>query len=181
MVIAQRLKQAIAATVMLLVGCGIATAHTYHAIRTSMSLNETSGSVEIVHRAFAADVSALLAKEQNKPVEISDSAAHQLWLQDYWQRFFAVLDADQQPLELTWVGAEVDDHYVWVYQEYQGDVAKLLEAQIHNGLLMGKFDHQVNTVDVTLGEHKAALVFTESHLRKALLSAENAEQHHHHH
>ncbi|MBW8189831.1 hypothetical protein K0504_02190 [Neiella marina] len=176
----QLFKRALAATLLLLVGCSAVSAHTYHAIRTTISQNENSGTVEIVHRAFAADVSALLAAEQNKAVEISDSNDHQQWLQSYWNRYFALLDSNKKDLPLSWVGVEVDDHYVWVYQEYQGNVKTLMEAQLHNGLLMGKFDHQINTVDVKLDSHKAALVFTETNLRQPLLAPPAQSSHHHH-
>ncbi|WP_143824454.1 DUF6702 family protein [Neiella marina] len=167
--------------VLLVMSCGAAMAHTYHAIRTTMTLNAETGSVEIIHRVFANDLGAVLAAEQNQRLELSESAAHQQWTEQYWQRYFAVLDRHDQPIELTWVGMEIDDHYAWVYQEYHGDIAELLASDIHNGLLMGNFDHQINTVDVVLAEHKSALVFSEAKLRQAIKHSSKAGDHHHHH
>ncbi|MBD1388116.1 hypothetical protein IC617_01615 [Neiella sp. HB171785] len=165
--------------VLWLMSCGTAMAHTYHAIRTTMTLNEQTGSVEIIHRVFANDLAAVLGKAKNQRVELSDSAEHQQWTAQYWQRYFAVLDHHEQPLELSWVGMEIDDHYVWVYQEYQGDVAKLIASDIHNGLLMGQFDHQINTVDVVLADHQSALVFSEAKLRQPIQHDSAPTEHHH--
>lgn len=142
-------------------------AHSYHAVRTTVSFNPHSGAVELVHRTFAADLNLLLSQQLAQPHELT-APADDAWLQGYWQRYFAVLASDGTPLPLHWVGFEVDEHDVWIYQEYRGSLQQLQQARIHNGLLFGQFEHQVNTVDVVLPEQKRALVFTEQAIEQPL-------------
>ena len=149
-------------------------AHDYHAVRTQIQLNEATGSVEIIHHAFVADLNLVLRQELKQHYELGHKTSDEPWLRGYWHQYFGLLDHQGNTIQLQWVGMEFDQHDLWLYQEYTGDLNTLLQSRVHNGLLFGQFDHQVNTVDVKLGSHKAALVFTPGKLNQPLLSQGSA-------
>lgn len=155
----------------------LAHAHSYHAVRTQVQFNQESGVVEIIHRAFVADLSSVMSKELGKPYELT--TRDEAWVQSYWDNYFGFLGEAEQALPISWVGMELDHHDLWVYQEYHGDIARLKASRLHNGLLFGQFEHQVNTVDVKLGEDKTALIFTEQKSQQPLLAKPSQHSHHH--
>lgn len=154
-------------------------AHNYHAVRTKVQLNEQTGSVEIIHRAFVNDFNTVISLELNEYHELAETSWDERWVMGYWNRYFGLLTADDKPVALEWVGMEIDDHYLWVYQEYKGKLLNLQNTKLHNGLLFGQFEHQINTVDVKLGKEKAALVFTNRKTLQFLLKPSNVEAHSH--
>ncbi len=154
---------------LLLLVSGLSWGHTYHAVRTQIQFNEHTRTVEIVHRAFVNDLSSLMEQELGEHHEISQTEQDNQWLKAYWQRYFAFVGDDRQRLPVNWVGFEVNDYDLWIYQEYTGDLQTLMDSTIHNGLLFGYYEHQVNTVDINLGGLQNALVFTLQNLRQPMM------------
>lgn len=159
----------------LLLTTSLVWAHDYHAVRTQVQLNEQTGSVEIIHRAFVSDLNQVVSLQRQTKTELGQNNSDEHWVMSYWNQYFGLLDQQGNPIQLQWVGMEIDQHDLWVYQEYQGDLAALLKAKVHNGLLFGQFDHQVNTVDVKLGQQQAALVFTEGNIQQPILTSAMTE------
>ncbi|MCM2678129.1 DUF6702 family protein [Echinimonas agarilytica] len=143
----------------------VASAHTYNAIRTTIASNPNSDHVEIIHKVFIDDLNTVVSRELSEFHELSNETSDLVWIREYWTERFAMTSPDGTPIVLEWVGAEFDDHFVWVYQEYTGPVESLSKFWVANRLLFGEFKHQINTVDIAIGGSKEALIFTQHAVR----------------
>lgn len=100
--------------VVLLMGAGTAIAHRGHGAWTNVTWAEDR--FEIVHRIHLADAIELL--RGMAPDAVIDSIEGQARLALYVESRFTIYNADGTPVSLDTIGAEIDDDFLVVYQEW---------------------------------------------------------------
>ena len=78
----------------------------------------------------------------------------------YFTQLF-VLEADGEPIQLEWVGAEIEGELLWAYLEAVMTEPPA-EARVFNRLLFAAFDGQTNTVVATLGGPPRSFDFSDA-------------------
>ncbi|KVX00096.1 DUF6702 family protein [Shewanella frigidimarina] len=96
---------------------GNATAHQQKEAYTSIVFNQRSGMLEIQHRFYLHDAEHAAQQVIDKNTDlISDPVGREAFA-FYAISTFSMLDQQQHPLTLTYVGTELEGKYLWVYQE----------------------------------------------------------------
>ncbi|MAK64687.1 MAG: hypothetical protein CMF75_08125 [Maricaulis sp.] len=119
-----------------------ASAHRVHAGVTEISVNPRTGEMEIIHRVYGHDLLEAVG-EETEPAET--------WLQTeeglervgaYAGTRFRMGDGDGNLIALSYVGAEADGEFAWVY--FAAPAPEQTEAFIvDNDILADHFDDQV--------------------------------------
>ena len=131
-------------------------AHKFHTSLTTVEWNETAQSLEVVMQLFSDDLKVAASKLAGW--EVSLSRKHESAIFDYVEKKFIVLDKSGDPLNLTWVGMEMDVSRVWVYVEVP--LANGLdELSLEQSVFLEMFDDQVNTVNIHIGKARHTLIF----------------------
>ncbi len=136
-----------------------AWAHRYHAAISTVTRDNDSGTIEIEHRLFMHDLEPILLALHNNELQL-DGVDGEAAIRAYVEQHFAVLDAQQQPLALQWVGVELDQTYATIYQELPS--APPLPQLFYRNQLLTEIPTQVNTVNLNDGLLHTSLVFTHS-------------------
>jgi len=108
-------------------------AHQQKSAITRILFNSNSGNLEIMHRFFVHDAehaAGLIFGEEQDLLESVES--RELFSSYVINRFAVTIDNAATPLQLDYVGAEVDGQYLWVYQEIAlpADVKGLTIVQV---------------------------------------------------
>lgn len=98
----------------MITGSGAADAHRGHGAWTDVTW--AGDRFEITHRMHLADAIELL--RGIAPDTVVDSIEGQARLALYVESRFAIQDADGTPVALDTIGAEIDDDFLLVYQEW---------------------------------------------------------------
>jgi len=137
-------------------------AHRLPGSLTSISVNQSTGVVEIVHRLHYHDAETGLAQLLGMPGFSLNTVEGRARLALYVEERFAVADQSSgepdQLLQLNLVGAEADGEFMLVYQEYNGQLPGRLA--IRNDILRDIFPAQVNQVNLSIGQHVKSLTFS---------------------
>lgn len=152
----------IAKRALVLLLCGLAAnavAHRYFFSISDLSLNDTTQSIEIIHQLTAHDLDNAIAESK----QIHFSVAHpdyENFIRQYLEAHFK-LHYQGQVVPLTWVGFEINQGNVFLYQEAEFNYS-LIGLKITNSLLIESYKKQVNTVNFNDKSIKGSLTFNKS-------------------
>ncbi|MEO0412121.1 MAG: DUF6702 family protein [Pseudomonadota bacterium] len=126
---------------------------------TTIEWNDAAGALEIIHRLHTHDAAhaAMLTQDTADHSVMGPKNLAALGL--YVERRFGLFNNQGIPIEVEFVGAEMQGDYALVYQE-----AALKRAPaslgVRNDLLNDIQSDQINHVNITLHEQTRTLVFT---------------------
>lgn len=96
---------------------GSAAAHQLKTAITTVLFNERTENIEVMHRFYLHDAEHALSQVVEGGADLHASEASQQAFSEYVLEHFAMTDLDEQPLELSTVGYQIDGPHFWVYQE----------------------------------------------------------------
>jgi hypothetical protein len=121
--------------------------HPFHVSVCEMKYNAPAQRLEIIHKIFWDDLEDGLSQMTGKRENISsptDSAYVQGLIQKYLDTHF-VLSIEGQKLDISFVGAELEEDAFWCYQMVS-DLPSFSSIRVQNKLLMEVFDDQMNLI-----------------------------------
>ncbi|KID57581.1 hypothetical protein JF50_10390 [Pseudoalteromonas luteoviolacea] len=125
----------------------VVSAHQQKAAETTVLFNKNSGHLEIMHRFYLHDTEHAVQSLFDKKADILNSKATQQQFADYVAKHFQLKALNDQSVELTNVGFEVEGKFFWVYQETT--LPKEVQGlKMYNGSLRDLWPAQVNMVNV---------------------------------
>ena len=128
---------------------------------TTVTYNENTDSVEIIHRLHRHDAEQAMIQVIAEPgvdlMEVAVQARLALYAEAHFQIARVVDGQPGQALGLELVGAELDGDYVLIYQEYPGHLPS--EIAVRDDILRDLFPEQVNRVNITTATGTKTLVF----------------------
>jgi uncharacterized protein DUF6702 len=117
-------------------------AHRMHAGVTEIAVNERTGELEIIHRVYGHDLMEALDRtdlDADTYLATPDGLAA---VGAYAGRTFRMADTDGELLDLSYVGAEADGEFTWIY--FSAAIpAEQASFIVDNDLLAETFDDQV--------------------------------------
>jgi len=141
---------------MVLVTLGRLSAHTYFEGISSMTVNQRSGNLEIVHQFTTHDLLVVLAQKYDQKVEI-ESANFEPLLKNYWLENFN-LSKENQSLTIDWIGVEAGINLTTIYQEVQ-NLNNLSGLKVKHQILMDLHPEQINRLNFADGQEKGTKIF----------------------
>lgn len=140
---------------MTLVLCGFAAEHKFYMSLTDVSYNDRSSSLELTSRFFTDDVERAISSDE-RLLKIDESMDEDLLplIQDFYMQGIA-LDEQDEKIDLTFIGYEVENELFWCYAEAQ-DMEKVEQLKVSGKWLFDLFDSQVNIINVHIGEVRSA-------------------------
>ncbi|MDB5959181.1 MAG: hypothetical protein JWP59_475 [Massilia sp.] len=143
---------------LLLTAGASAFAHRFHTGFTDLSVNQRSGSLEVVHTLHTDDVDALLANLYQRQFDLTHPEDEAV-LRKYIEKQFWIVGAGGKRLPLHWVGLTVGPETVVVYQEIEN--TPLSQANvIHHDILSDFLADQTNTLNITENGAVRTLAFS---------------------
>jgi len=143
---------------LLLMASG-AAAHQLHTASTTVSYNERSGQIEVMHRFFLHDAEHAVKQLFDSSADMHSKPATQQQFADYVASQFAVASLTGQPLALELVGFQIDGREFWVYQEVARP-ADLTGLNIRQPVLQDIWVEQRNLVNVEgFSEQRQSVTF----------------------
>ncbi len=133
-----------------------ATAHPFHESQAEIDYSGECSCLEITVRVKAEEMEAALIRTQAPRLPLED-ARMQEQLKAYMRQHFTVLDAAGKPVELQWIGLEIDSLGAWMYLQ---SVKVQLPLQLHNDVLLEHEVEQTNRVLFRANGGKQALSFS---------------------
>lgn len=127
----------------------IAWAHPQKASLTDVTLNARTESVEVVHRFVLHDAEQAVQRLNGAGASLLDDP-DQLEAFALYVAERVIASTDAGSVELTLLGGEIDDGYVWIYQE-TGIQPALNSLKLTSKALFDVFPTQQNTVNVRIG------------------------------
>ena len=133
-------------------------AHQQKTAVTRLLFNANSGNLEVMHRLFLHDAEHAASVVFGEKQDLIESADSRALFGSYVVNRFAIALADEAstPVELRYLGEEIDGQYLWVYQEAVGFIEDFAEQR--TGSL-------VNGSSVNGEERPSALFLVNSVLR----------------
>lgn len=136
-------------------------AHQQKAAETTVLFNKNSGQLEIMHRFYLHDTEHAVQSLFDKNADILDSKETQQQFADYVAKQFLARTLDNQPLELSAVGFEVEGKFFWVYQEVKTP-EEIKGLKLFNGSLRELWPTQINMVNIEGKGKVRTLYFSEN-------------------
>ena len=117
-------------------------AHRMKAGATEIAVNERTGEMEIIHRVYAHDLLEALGNLELDETELLSSQSGLAQIEQLVRAEFRVAEGDGRLLELTYVGAELDGEFAWIYftAPVPADASSFV---VDNDLLSNAFEDQV--------------------------------------
>lgn len=142
------------------------SAHPFHVSVCDIFFNEKAKSVEITHKIFLDDLEEALKEDAGYSVDIlkrlENNQLKELLINYLKSNFSCAVDGEK--LTLTYIGSEVQEDALWVYQEAV-NVERFSEVEVKNTVLLGLFDDQTNLVHVKKGKKIKSLRLYDGHKR----------------
>ena len=138
-----------------------AHAHQIKAAITTVLFNPRTENIEVMHRFNLHDAEHAVKALFNKHADILDDEKTQQEFADYVTEHFALLNNENEPLDLSLVGFEVEGKHFWVYQETAQPPA-LEGLKIRHDALRDLWPTQVNTLNVEGNGPIKTLTFTDN-------------------
>lgn len=137
-----------------------ASAHELKSALTEILFNPRSGHVEIAHRFIIHDAEHASDAGRGEAVDLAgDPVARRRFARRVASQF-AIADASGTPYDLTLVGSEIENGYLWVYQEIDIDTVSTDTILIRQDALRAHWPDQVNRVNVRRASEVRSLRFT---------------------
>ena len=93
------------------------SAHQLKTASTSVLFSERSGLIEVSHRFYLHDAEHAVKQLFDKNADIREKPSTQAQFAAYVEQHFGLQTSNQEPVQLTSVGYEVDGVNFWIYQE----------------------------------------------------------------
>lgn len=137
---------------------GAAAAHAAKAAVTEILFNDRTGNIEVAHRFSLHDAEhAVLKRTGVRPDLISDAAAREAFAVYVTERF-EIETQTGEAMALTLLGAEIEEGYIWVYEEAT-DGGALQGLSIRHDALRDIWPEQSNLVNISRGGVIQSVVF----------------------
>jgi hypothetical protein len=134
----------------------IAMAHKMDSALSTINVSE-NGAVEITHRIFAHDIEHQF-ELSNIGMDYFETAAGQQQIETYLRQAFVFNDGQNQPIALSFVGAQIEGDLLYVY--FEGQIAQNREFMIDSNILNLFSATQTNFVNLHFGEITKSIVFS---------------------
>jgi hypothetical protein len=137
---------------------GAALAHQQKIAITTVSVNQRTGMIEVVHQVPVHDAEHALAVQGVRLPDIVGSAKSRDDFARYVARRFLIA-VDGKPVSLDYVGAEISGGSLMVYQEApapEGDAV----VEVNSQILTDVWARQENRVNLGGGTRVETLIFT---------------------
>lgn len=146
----------------------MASSHEQKAVVSTVSLNQRTGLLEIVHRFSLHDVEHAVRDLGWRDSDILARVGDQ-------QRFARLVTAQfsltlAHPLPLRLVGQELEGRYLWVYQEVEA-AQDLTALTVSSTVLRDLWPNHRHMVNVTVSDELRTLVFTNQVSQQTVPSA----------
>lgn len=154
-------------TLLLLIGALVQPvfAHRFFESLSSLNINQKNGNLEIIHRITAHDMLIILS--ETKKINLTyDTPNFEQMVRQYVEHHF-VLMSENRRLNTQWVGLEIEQAQVLVYQEVSGNIS-LNNLQVENALLLPFFSKQVNRVNYRSGQVTGTLIFSQQQTKHTI-------------
>ncbi|WP_273147073.1 DUF6702 family protein [Oceanicaulis alexandrii] len=133
-----------------------AYAHRLHAGLTDISVNATTGELEVVHRLYTHDLHPAIGFNAIDDAELYETREGLLRLGAYAAARFSMRVEGEGPSPLRYVGAEPDGEFTFFY--FVGDAPESGDSVIiDNRLLVDFHPSQSNLTNIRLGEDVQSL------------------------
>jgi len=135
-------------------------AHQQKEAITRVSFNPRTGTIEVMHRFLLHDAEHASGELLGRGADLLASVADRDRFEAYVHERFELLDQDQQPIELTPVGNEVEAEFLWVYAE--APIPDHLTAlTISHRALRDVWPDQINLVNVERDKAVRSALFSQ--------------------
>lgn len=132
-------------------------AHTFHEGMSSLTVNEKTGNLEIVHRFTTHDLIVMLSKITNTQVRLDDKNYETLLI-NYWEKHFSISQSNKN-LTIDWIGIDKGINETTIYQEIK-QINSLKNIKVSNNLLIDFYSQQINRLNYDdEAELKGTLIF----------------------
>lgn len=143
---------------------GTTHAHQQKAAVTRILFNPNTNNIEVMHRFVLHDAEHAAGLIFGQEQRLMESAESRELFSSYVQNRFAIEatygDGDSAPLQLIYVGVEIDGQYLWVYQEI-GNERTINAMTIVNSALLDVWPDQLNLVNIERNGQVVSLNFTQ--------------------
>jgi len=139
----------------------VAHAHQIKAAITTVLFNPRTENIEVMHRFNLHDAEHAVKALFDKHADIMDDTDTQQAFADYVNSHFALLNSEENALDLSLVGFELEGKHFWVYQETAQPPA-LEGLKIRHDALRDLWPSQVNTINVEGNGPLKTLTFTDN-------------------
>lgn len=137
--------------------CWLSLFHPFFVSVTEINHNAKNQSIEISCRMFYDDLERELNKINHSEIDIvkpKDKAEVNRMITEYVKKHL-VVKVDGKPLNLSFVGYEIQEDGAWSYFEIKG-VGKPKQVTVHDDLLYTAHPEQINMIHTTVnGERKS--------------------------
>lgn len=158
----KKLSTLIAAAIALLgLISGAALAHQQKSTLIEVLFNERSGKIEIAHRYILHDAEYAVRVELGINGDLYTKAQTRADFAAYVADNFSLATPSGETLPLTMLGTEIDDGFLWVYQETTSPDA-IKGLVVRSTALRDIWPTQVNRVNVKQGAVIKTVVFSDS-------------------
>ena len=148
--------------VLMLFGSGLN--HKFYVSLTEIRYNPKSQRIEVTIRVFPEDLDHAILEQTGVQTHLATEleppeADNLLW--EYLSGHFSV-EADGEPIKLTYLGKETESDAIWCYLE-SAELPEPRTYQIHNSILVKTFEEQVNIVQIYQGKWNKGLMLNRDH------------------
>ncbi len=137
---------------------GPAHAHRLNAAVTTVTPNERTGRLEVVHEVFLHDLEEAFRRRTGRLLSLEPGARDVSLVVEFIAEQFSVSDPSGVPLPLSLIGAERSGNRLVIYRELAAP-PPLAALWISDRILMEDFPAQTNRVDIVLGAGVHSLIF----------------------
>ena len=143
-----------------------ATAHEQRVAVTEILFNSNTGNIEVAHRINLHDAEHAVQDQWGIADLLSDPEDLKK-LAIYTRSNFFLWNGEKQ-LKLSPVGVEVDDIYVWVYDEAPIPKKRVRNLSVENYILRDVWPDQANLVNLEIGKFRKSMFFSKNDEKKRI-------------
>ncbi|MDN5201808.1 hypothetical protein QQ008_10555 [Fulvivirgaceae bacterium BMA10] len=128
--------------------------HPFHVSVCEIEFDQKTAALQITQRIFLDDIELGLRKTFGKDFDIMDDQIKQEvedMLEKYLQEHL-VLKVNDQPVDINYLGHEMDREAIWCYLEVQ-NIKAVQKVEVENTILFEEFDDQANLVHVEFNDN----------------------------
>ena len=137
-------------------------AHKFYVSITQIDINSDNRKLEISARIFTDDLEASILGLTGQKLRLGSDKVHPKADSLLIDWLFSGMNIKQEghPLELIFIGKEVEADVTWIYLESREGISLNDALIIRNGLLQELFPDQKNLVNVRLGKQTVSQIHT---------------------
>jgi len=138
-----------------LVVFGFVCIHPFHVSTTEINHNAKDKILEISCRIFTDDFESILEKNYKTKADLThpkDKNAADKMVSDYINRHLQ-LKADNQPMNLSYLGFEIDHDAVYAYLQVE-NIVSVKKIEVDDSILHDLFSDQIGIIHVIVGGNR---------------------------